>query len=114
MKEKQGQEVKRRRRRSEVAALVAEYEGSGLRRHEFCQKHGLSLATLNRYRKRLPQDDTCDETRLVAVEVSARRQLEGEMASDLTVLLANGRRVEVRRGFDTSTLQELVRVLERI
>jgi hypothetical protein len=50
----------------------------------------------------------------VAVEVSARPQLDGELASDLTVLLARGRRVEVRRGFDGSTLQELVRVLERI
>jgi hypothetical protein len=113
VKEKQAQEVKRRRSRCEVAALVAEFEGSGLRRQEFCRKHGLSLATLNRYRKRR-QDHTSDETRLVAVEVSARPQLDGEMASDLTVLLASGRRVEVRRGFDASTLQELVRVLERI
>jgi transposase-like protein len=114
MKERQAQEVQRRRSRSEVAALVAEFEGSGLRRQEFCRKHGLSLATLKRYRKRVPQDHTSGETRLVAVEVSARPQLDGELASDLTVLLARGRRVEVRRGFDASTLQELVRVLERI
>jgi transposase-like protein len=113
VKEKQTQEAKRRRSRSEVAALVAEYEGSGLRRQEFCQKHGLSLATLNRYRKRPPQDHTSDETRLVTVEVAAATQLDREMVSNLTVLLASGRRVEVRRGFDASTLQELVRVLER-
>jgi transposase-like protein len=114
MKEKQAQEMKRRRSRSEVAVLVAEYEGSGLGRQEFCRKHGLSLATLNRYRKRVPQDYTSDGTRLVAVEVAAVPQLDREIASDLTVLLASGHRVEVRRGFDVSTLQELVRVLERI
>jgi hypothetical protein len=115
MKEKQAQEVKRRRSRREVATLVAEFECSGLRKQEFCRKHGLSLGTLNRYRTGLPpQEPTSDETRLVAVEVSGAPQRDRETASDLSVLLASGRRVEVRRGFDASTLQELVRVLERI
>jgi hypothetical protein len=86
-----------------------------LRRQEFCRKHGLSLGTINRYRKRLhAQEQTTGESRLVAVEVSATAQLDCEASSALTVLLAGGRRVEVRRGFDTSTLQQLVRVLERI
>ena len=32
--------------------MAGEYEASGLSRTEFCRKHGLSLATLARYRKR--------------------------------------------------------------
>jgi transposase-like protein len=115
MREEQTREVRRRRSRREVASLVAEYETSGLRRQEFCRKHGLSLGTLNRYRKRLhAQEQTTGGSRLVAVEVAATPQLDCEASSALTVLLAGGRRVEVRRGFDTSTLQQLVRVLERI
>src|SRR5437763_17018955 len=48
------QQPGRRRRRSqaEVEGLVAEYEASGLGRQAFCNKHGLSLSTLNRHRKR--------------------------------------------------------------
>jgi transposase-like protein len=39
---------RRRRSRAEVERLVAEYEASGLSREEFCQRHGLALATLAR------------------------------------------------------------------
>ena len=45
-------DVRRRRSRAEAEQLVVEYEASGMSRAEFCQKQGLSLATLARYRKR--------------------------------------------------------------
>jgi len=38
----------------------------------------------------------------------------GEYPGVLTVLLSNGRRVEVGRGFDAETLARLVTVLERL
>ena len=44
--------VRHRRSQEEVERLVKEYEASGLGRQEFCNKHGLSLSTLNRHRKR--------------------------------------------------------------
>ena len=33
--------------------LVAEYEASGLRRDAFCQQRGLSVAALDKYRRRV-------------------------------------------------------------
>src|SRR5438309_2179842 len=55
MSEKQAGVVGRWRSRAEVDRLVAEFEASGLTRQEFCTKHGLSLVTLDRYRKRRQQ-----------------------------------------------------------
>jgi transposase-like protein len=63
-------EVQRRRSRAEAEQVVSEYEGSGLSRVEFCRKHGLSLATLARYRKRQAQGKAEPGNRWVTVEVS--------------------------------------------
>jgi len=38
--------VPQRRSRAEAEQLLCEYEASGLNREEFCQRKGLSLATL--------------------------------------------------------------------
>ena len=45
--------VRRRRSRVEVEKLVAEYEASGLTRDGFCQQRGLSVAALDKYRRRV-------------------------------------------------------------
>jgi hypothetical protein len=46
--------IRKRRSRQEIKRLVAEFETSGLRRSEFCQKHNLALGTLQRgLRRRL-------------------------------------------------------------
>jgi hypothetical protein len=49
MQEEQADAVRRRRNRREVEQLVAEHEGSGLGRSEFCPEHGLALSMLARY-----------------------------------------------------------------
>jgi transposase-like protein len=107
---------RRRRSRAEVEQLVAQYEGSGLRRQEFCERHGLSLSTLNRHRKgRRRRAEPVTAERLVAVEISeAKQSSRGKHGSELLVLLASGRKIEVRDGFDTKLLQQVVRVLEQI
>jgi hypothetical protein len=38
----------------------------------------------------------------------------GGVCSELSVLLAGGRRIDVRPGFDAATLQQLVSTLERV
>ena len=107
--------VRRRRSREETEQLVAEYEASGLRQVEFCRKQGLSLATLARYRKRRAQGEAVAGSRWVAVEVSAGRQALGSAASSgLAVSLPGGLRIEIGRGFDASTLTQLLGVLERV
>jgi hypothetical protein len=65
--------VQRRRSRAEAAQLVAEYEGSGLSRVEFCRKQGLSVATPARYRKR--QAIPTDWPGRAALYVSASRSM---------------------------------------
>jgi hypothetical protein len=115
MNEEQVFKVPRRRSRQEVDQLVAEYESSGLSRREFCQKRGVGLSTLDRYRTRRKRPAPTGSNALLAVEVSGRvpAPLAGT-GSALVAVLRGGRRIEVGRGFDTSALAQLVRVLEGV
>ena len=108
-------EARRGRSRAEAGQLVAEYEASGLGRVEFCEKQGLSLATLARYRKRQTQGSPAAGNRWVEVKESAGRPALGSPAgSGLAVALPSGRRIEIGRGFDAHTLAQLMGVLERL
>lgn len=94
---------------------MREYEASGLGRQEFCNRHGLSLSTLNRHRKRnqLPSQ-TKTSCRLIPVEISRAKQPHAnERRGELVVWLSSGRQIEVRGGFDSKVLEQLVRVLEQ-
>lgn len=105
----------RRRSRQEVDQLVAEYESSGLSRQEFCQERGVGLSTLDRYRTRRKRQAPAGSNALLAVEVSGRAPLPlAGTGSALVAVLRGGRRIEVGRGFDTSALSQLVRVLEGV
>ena len=129
--------MRRRRSREEADRLVLEFAQSGLTRRVFCAQHGLSVAALDQYRKRgrtLEHSPTqpqpapnlgCQrpvfvagvENRILPVEFVSRTVpvsasvVERDRA--LRVELANGRRIEVAHGFDASTLERLVAVLEK-
>lgn len=109
------QQVRRRRSGAEVAKLVAEYEASGLGRTEFCRTHGLALSTLNRYcKRRQAHGEAGGVGRWVAVELTGPNSATGGASSSgLTVILSSGRRIEIGRSFDASTLERLVLLLER-
>ena len=99
---------RRRRSWAEAEQLVGEFEASGLGRREFCRIRGLAMGTLDIYRRRQRQEKVGGSSRLVAVE------LKGEAtASGLAVVSRSGWRIEVSTGFDASTLERLVGVLER-
>ena len=91
-------------------------------RSEFCRSQGLGLSTLTRYLKRQKDRESpagskgVGQSRLVAVELASAVATvsAGEYPGALTVLLSNGRRVEVGCGFDAATLAQLVTVLERL
>jgi hypothetical protein len=91
--------------------LVVEYEAGGMSREEFCRKHGLALSTLARYQRRREQGQVegAGPSRWLAVELSGAHPAG---ASGLAVVLTGGRRIEVGRGFDAQTLQQLVSLLE--
>ena len=101
----------RHRSRAEAEQIAVEYEGSGLSREEFCQRNGVAMKTLARYvsRHRQATAQKPASQRLVAVEVAT----EHGWAKELVVVLCNGRRIEVKRGFDPATLRQLVATLEQ-
>ena len=103
---------KRRSRRSgkEVEGLVEEFVSGGMKCSEFCRARGLSPGTLRRHLKGGKQEAR-QTPRLVAVELEQKRAQKGNA---LEVVLARGRRVEVRPGFDATTLEALIAVLERV
>jgi hypothetical protein len=115
MNEEQVCKVPRRRSRQEVDQLVAEYESSGLSRLEFCRERGVGLSTLDRYRTRRKRQTPAGSNALLAVEVSTRGAVPtAGTGSALVAVLRGGRRIEVGRGFDTRSLEQLVRVLEGV
>ena len=82
----------------------------------------MALSTLNRHLKKQQNrrsqvgSNGVEQSRLVAVELASAvaTASAGEVAGALTVLLSNGRRVEVGCGFDAATLAQLITVLERL
>jgi transposase-like protein len=113
--ENQEVETRKRRSREEVKRLVAEFEASGIRRNEFCRTRGIALSTLQRHLKRHGSGIGRAKAgnRLVAVEVSGQEpKTNSQRACALEVVLPGGRRIEVRREFDSATLGRVVKVLE--
>ena len=102
--------VRRYRSRKEAAELAAEFTASGLTRREFCDEHQVALNTLNRYISRYSGQQPAHASELVRVEVAGST---GTRAG-VSVVLGCGRRVELDRGFDASTLRAALSVLERL
>jgi len=107
--------VRKRRSRVEVEKLVAEFEASGLRRAAFCQQRGLSVAALDKYRRRARQVPRPSAAPMLPVEVVSRtsEQASSHVDGVLVVESCNGWRIEVRRGFDAGTLERLLTVVDR-
>ena len=115
MSENQEVETRKRRSRGEVKRLVAEFEASGIQRNEFCRTRGIALSTLQRHLKSHGSGvgRAKPGNRLVAVELSGQEpKRNSESACALEVVLPGGRRIEVRREFDSATLGRVVKVLE--
>jgi hypothetical protein len=116
MADQAGVTARRRRTRTEIEQLVAEFAGSGLNRTEFCRRQHMSSGTLNRYLQReATSQDISARDGLVAVELAGTKTITGDHAgSGLAVVLREGRTIEVEAGFDAATLQRLLRVLENL
>lgn len=99
------------RSREAAEELVSEFEASGLSRKQFCQQRGLSVGTLDLYRKRRRLAESGVELKagLVRVKVSA----EPRSGSGLQLVLRGGLRLEVAAGFDGDTLKRLLGLIEQ-
>lgn len=115
MNETQQVEARKRRSSEEIKRLVVEFEASGLRRNEFCRTRGMALSTLRRHLKNHASGKAGLKAgcQLVAVELPRPgRDRNPGTACALEVVLSSGRRIEVRREFDSATLGRVVQVLE--
>jgi hypothetical protein len=105
---------RRRRTRGEVQQLVSEFLSSGISQDEFCDKRGISRSALYRYlKKQQGLEKPAMAAQLVPVELVDIRRRSMNGGSGLAVVLPRGRKIEVGEGFDASTLERLLRVLER-
>jgi len=108
-----GSGIQQPRTRAQRQALVAAYAASGLSQRAFCAQHGIGVSTLRYWQKRLADAvATADNapapgTRLVPVQV-----LEEPLASTgVTLVAADGVRIEVAADFDGATLRRVLATL---
>lgn len=112
--------MRRRRSRAEGEGLVSEFEQSGLGRKEFCAVRGLSVHTLDAWRRRVAQSG-CRET-IVPVEMVEGRATDlgsmrtGSMgrSEQFRIVLSHGLRIEVEPGFDAAELRRLIAALDGV
>ena len=108
----------RRRSRAEADRLVSEFVQSGLGRKEFSAAHGLSVHTLDAWRRRVA--GSRDE--IVPVEIVENRATRlGSMGAksiapsgQLRVVLACGLHIEVEPCFDAAELRRLIVTLDSV
>jgi len=106
--------VGRRRSRAEAEQLIREYEQSGLTRRAFCAGRGVSVHTLDAYRRkgreaRLAVGGAIVPVELVDVPATVKSTQSQGM---LCVALSNGLRIEVCAGFDAGELKRLIATVE--
>jgi hypothetical protein len=102
----------------EASQLVFEFEQSGLKRKEFCAARGLSVHTLDAWRRRAARPVNVEN--IVPVELvetcdtGCERKLAGlaPQSGQLRVVLSSGIRIEVEPGFDGAELRRLIAALE--
>ena len=108
----------RRRSRAEAERLVSEFEQSGLRRKGFCAAHGLSMHTLDAWRRRIAGSGSDEKIVPVEIVEDRRSGMGSEHAESVLrngqfrVVLAHGLRIEVDPGFDAAELRRLIAALD--
>jgi len=109
--------AQRRRNRAQWRRLVDGWPRSGQTQQAYCDRHGISLGSLRRWRQVFREEREAGiagtgsapgPVRLVPVELIGGT---GAQASPLTLLLADGLRIEIPCGFDATALKHLLGVL---
>jgi transposase-like protein len=90
------------RNKQEVRGIVEGYAASGMTRRQYCQKHGISISTLDYWRRR-------HKNRAKLLEVAIEPQPAGP---GFVLVLANGRRIEGSWKFAEADLLQLIRAAE--
>lgn len=106
-----------RRSGSEWAELAAEYRASGWSQEVFCRRRGISLHSFRdwlyrRSRQRRPSSAERSITPLFLPVTMADGPGVASSMEPIEVVVDDRRRVNVRPGFDPTTLRQVVEVLE--
>ena len=91
------------RSKQEMRNIIAGFSESGMTRREYCAKHGVTMATLDYWRRAHRKQ----KPTMVPVAIEEARPLTG-----FALVLANGRRIESSWNFITADLDKLIRVVE--
>jgi transposase-like protein len=91
------------RSREEILKIAEGFAKSGMTRREYCAKHGVTMTTLDYWRR----SHRKQKPKLVPVAIEQARALSG-----FALVLANGRRIESSWNFITADLEKLIRVAE--
>jgi transposase-like protein len=111
--------AQRRRTREDWQRLVEGWPRSGLTQSQYCERHGVSVGSLHRWREQLRGApgagarvggvESTASLRLLPVELLAEAPAAGEAA--LTLVLGARLRLQIAPGFDAPTLQRVVALL---
>ena len=91
------------RSKEDIRRIVEGFAKSGMRRREYCAKHGVAMTTLDYWRRAHRKQ----KPRLVEVAVEQAHSPAG-----FALVLANGRRIESWWSFVEADLEKLIRVAE--
>mgnify|MGYP006271876415 CR=1 FL=1 len=108
--------AERRGSRVQWRQWVEGWPSSGLTQQAYCERHGIAVASLRRWRGIFQAERTGGSGGDAAVERAHRvpvRLVDDEPGPSpaLTLVLADGVRLEIGRGFDAATLTRLLDVL---
>jgi transposase-like protein len=92
----------RMRSKKEIRRLVEGFATSGKTRREYCAEHGISITTLDYWRRK-------HQLKPKLMEVAIEPQQAG---SGFVLVLANGRRIESSWRFAEADLLRLIRAAE--
>jgi hypothetical protein len=96
-----------RRNAKEVERIVVDFEGSGLNRRDYCERHGIARPTLDWYRRRVRASRS--SANLVPVKVE-RVPVTGGAGDGFALVLINGLRIETGWNFGEKELARLIRI----
>ena len=90
------------RRKQEIRRIVEGFATSGMTRRQYCQGHGISITTLDYWRRK-------HNAKPKLIEVAIEPQQRG---SGFALVLGNGRRIESSWKFAEADLLRLIRAAE--
>ena len=92
------------RSKEEIRGIVEGFAKSGMRRREYCAKHGMGMSTLDYWRRARRKQKAA----LVRVAIPQ----EAQPQTGFALVLANGRRIESAWSFAEAELEKFIRVAE--